>query len=74
MSDDDDNGFQLSRYQTPCCDTAVALNELIYDWPQAFGRFTIEAMNPGIEALDAQQQRELEEILETKLIVVYSRT
>lgn len=71
MDDDFEDGFKLDRYGTPCCHSARTLRELLYDWPQTFGRFALDARNPNIGTLDAEQQRELEEILGTKLIVVY---
>jgi hypothetical protein len=46
--DYDDGGFHLARYELPCCQRSSNLNELHYDWPQAFGRFAISAMNPNI--------------------------
>ena len=71
MDDDYQKGFKLDRYRTPCCSEASTLRELTYDWPQAFGRFALEAMNPNIGTLEEGHRRELEEILETELIVVY---
>ncbi|NZD50784.1 hypothetical protein [Rhizobium leguminosarum] len=32
----------------PCCGATVSLNDLRYVWPAAFGRFALEAHNPGI--------------------------
>ncbi len=71
MGEDEDDGFKLDRYRTPCCNGASTLRELIYNWPQTFGRFALEAMNPNIGTLGDEQRRELEEILGTKLVVVY---
>ena len=45
--DYDDGGFRLARYELPCRHRSSNLNELRYDWPQAFGRFAISAMNPN---------------------------
>jgi hypothetical protein len=71
MDDDHDIGFKLSKYPAPCCRTAQTLHELIYDWPQGFGRHAIDAMNPGIEKLNNTQQRELEQILGTPIRIIY---
>ncbi|MFN6105971.1 MAG: hypothetical protein ACK5EA_16195 [Planctomycetaceae bacterium] len=71
MDDDYQDGFKLDRYCTPCCNSASPLHELIYDWPQAFGCFALDVMNPRIGTLENEHRRELEEILETKLVVVY---
>ena len=55
----------------PCCNTICTLNDLAYDWPQAFGRFAIEAMNPNIGELPEVHLAELEAILGTSLRVIY---
>lgn len=65
------NGFKLSQYTTPCCSAAHTLQELIYEWPQAFGRFAIEAMNPNIGMLDHEDVLEFERLLGTRLRIVY---
>jgi hypothetical protein len=71
MDEDHEEGFKLDRYSMPCCDAAHTLRELTYNWPQAFGRFALDAMNPNIGILKDEHRRELEEILGTRLIVVY---
>lgn len=71
MEEDHDDGFQLAAYATPCCERKVTLNELVYEWPQAFGRFAIDAMNPDIGKLDDSYKQEFENILGTKLRVIY---
>src|SRR5438132_640313 len=46
MNDDAQEGcFRLARYPLPCCGASVTLNDLEYDWPQAFGRFRWEVRN-----------------------------
>jgi hypothetical protein len=72
--DDDfamNTGFKLAKYSTPCCDTAVTPHELHYEWPQGFGRFSLEAMNPNIGLLDDDQKKAFEVILGTRLRVIY---
>jgi len=71
MNEDYQQGFKLAPYQLPCCGATSALHELIYDGQQAFGHFALDVMNPNIGMLDDTSKRELEEILGTKLIVVY---
>ncbi|MCC6683339.1 MAG: hypothetical protein IT445_20780 [Phycisphaeraceae bacterium] len=71
MGEDHDDGFKLAAYTMPCCGKKSTLNELVYEWPQAFGRFAIDAMNPNIGKLDDKFKREFEDILGTKLRVVY---
>src|SRR5688572_13335901 len=49
MDDDyDGEGFLLSEHCAPCCGASIRLDELRYVWPQAFARFAIDVMNPGI--------------------------
>lgn len=73
MDDDFDRaaGFSLHSYKTPCCGASLTLRNLVYQWPQSFGSFAIEAMNPNIRKLRVTHQRELEKILGTKLTVIY---
>ncbi|MEM0897375.1 MAG: hypothetical protein AAGJ79_10865 [Verrucomicrobiota bacterium] len=72
MDDDfESNGFRLSEYAAPCCSASVRLDELRYDWPQAFARFGIDAMNPNIGELSDGQRRGFEQILGTPLRTIY---
>ena len=69
---DKDNGFKLAEYATPCCGVAGTLHELVYEWPQGFGRFAVDAMNPRLLGLlDDKYKREFEAILGTPLRVIY---
>ena len=38
--------FKDLRVVPPCCAQPTTLNELIYDWPQGFARWWLEALNP----------------------------
>jgi len=71
MSKDHDGGFKLADYRMPCCRTKHALHQLIYEWPQGFARFALDMMNPNIGKLKPKVQKELEELLGTKLRVIY---
>jgi hypothetical protein len=72
MNSDFENGtFKLDKYLTPCCNYSFSVNELIYDWTQGFGKFAIRAMNPDIGTLEEKYKLELEDILGTKLTVIY---
>ena len=71
MNEDYNDGFMLTKYATPCCNTPCTLNELAYEWPQGFGRFALDAMNPNIGTLDEGYKKELEDILGTVLRVIY---
>ena len=64
-------GFKLAQYPTPCCKVNYSLDQLIYEWPQGFARFALDAMNPNICELNDQYKAEFEEILGTRLRVIY---
>jgi hypothetical protein len=46
-----------------CCGALVSLNDLHYVWPAGFGRFVIEAMNPGVPDLQPAEEALLRETL-----------
>jgi hypothetical protein len=71
MDDDSGEGFKLDAYSMPCCGRKYTLHELVYEWPQGFGRFALDAMNPSIGALDEKYKQEFEAILGTKLRVIH---
>lgn len=72
MSEDSrDTGFKLMEYSLPCCGAGRTLAQLIYDWPQGFARFGIDAMNPGIEKVSEEQRKDFERMLGTRLRVIY---
>lgn len=57
------DAFPLKRLALPCCGAQRTLADLKYDWPQAFARFSVEAMNPGIRDLTDEQMRAFESVL-----------
>lgn len=56
------NQFAELHTALPCCGAVRSLNELHYDWPAGFARFTLEALNPTAD-LDDQQLYTLEGML-----------
>jgi hypothetical protein len=66
-----EEGFALMSYPTPCCNAPHTLNELIYEWPQGFGRFALDVMNPSIGQLRHEVIAEFEKILGTRLRVIH---
>jgi len=71
MDDDTDgSGFRLDSYEAPCCAKSVNLNELIYDWPQAFGRFSWTVQNPNIGELTDAAKLELEAVAGFALVPI----
>jgi hypothetical protein len=73
MDEDYDDGFRLATYSTPCCKWTGTLNDLIYQWPQGFARFCIEARNANIEVLTDDQLRQLGAALNLPVRAVYRR-
>jgi hypothetical protein len=71
MDEDYSAGFKLATYPTPCCGSRHTMHDLVYDWPQGFGRFALRAANANIGKLDQKLQAEFEEILRTKLRVIH---
>ena len=72
MADDStDQGFRLATYATPCCNRDSTLDALVYDWPQGFACFGLDAMNPDIGELSDDVVAEFEAILGTPLRVIY---
>ena len=71
MAEDFSDGFMLAKYATPCCQTPHTLHELVCEWPQGFGRFALDAMNPNVGRLEESFKKEFEEILGTNLRVIY---
>jgi hypothetical protein len=63
MAQASQTGFASLNVQAPCCAAQVSLNELRYIWPAAFGRFMLQAMNPGVEDLEPVQGARLTETL-----------
>jgi hypothetical protein len=51
--------FSDLKLLAPCCGNQVSLNELNYVWPSAFGRYTLEAMNPNERGLTLDQAKSL---------------
>jgi hypothetical protein len=72
-ADAQEGGFRLARYSLPCCGASVTLNDLEYDWPQAFGRFLWEVRNPDIGELTRAIRAELEVAADAPLVFVRQR-
>ena len=66
------NGFQLQPRSMPCCNRSYTLDQLKYDWPQAFGTFGLELRNPNVGSLPAHAVAVLETALGTSLKVIYA--
>ena len=56
------NQFEDLNVTMPCCGAHGSLNDLHYEWPAGFARFTLEALNPNAD-LDDQQLHTVEAML-----------
>jgi hypothetical protein len=63
VSEETKLNFPLKPTQLPCCGAAQSLANLIYDWPQGFARFSLEAMNPNIRDLPPGAELNFEIVL-----------
>jgi hypothetical protein len=45
----------------PCCGRGTTLNDLSYDWPQGFARWTVTARNPGRTQLNNDELAAIEQ-------------
>ena len=68
---DEETGFRLDAYSVPCCSQSVALNQLVYQFHQAFGCFALSAMNPNIGKLSDDTVNRIEAALGCEVSVVY---
>jgi hypothetical protein len=71
-ADFDGQGFRLEPQAMPCCRRRFALNQLNYDWPQAFARFGLQLMNPNVGTLPADAVAQIEAALGTSVNVIYA--
>ena len=62
-----EEGFHLHSHVTPCCETKLTLNDLVYEWPQGFARWFVGARNPGRRALTVNEVTVLEDIAGLRL-------
>jgi hypothetical protein len=58
-----DNGFELQPITVPCCGGTTGLNDLVYEWPQGFARWSARAFNPGRGWLDHDELNEIGQAL-----------
>lgn len=68
-----EGGFEDLSVTAPCCGAWTSLNELRYDWPAAFGRFALEAMNPGRDGVTAEECARIEAALGAPVRLVRQR-
>lgn len=71
MDEEFAGGCMLRDVAMPCCGAHHSLDSLVYEWPQGFARFSLSAMNPRIGRLDDRSVAGFEDILGTRLRVIY---
>lgn len=64
--------FELLAIVTPCCSTAVSLNDLEYDWPAGFARFEVRVLGPGRGWLSEDEMTRLSAALGTPVRQIMS--
>jgi hypothetical protein len=64
--------FRHLRITTPCCGAHTSLNELVYTVPAGFARYTLEALNPGLQIVPDSLIRRLEHALGTSIHVIWA--
>ena len=62
-----EEGFHLHSHVTPCCETKLTLNDLVYEWPQGFARWFVGARNPGRGPLTPDEVAALEAVAGLRL-------
>jgi hypothetical protein len=67
MGEEAEADFPLRPKPMACCGAKLTLNDLSYDWPQGFARFTLKAMNPDIANLEQIDLKQFEKILGSPL-------
>ncbi|MEQ1576674.1 MAG: hypothetical protein ABL894_03385 [Hyphomicrobium sp.] len=74
---DDTSGFMLLRQPMPCCGERLAVNELKFDWPVAFGKFALQITSPAFDTSNQDEAqrlaRDLSPLLGCNLIAVVGR-
>jgi hypothetical protein len=72
MYDPHRSAFRRLEVVTPCCGNDVSLNDLRSEWPAGFARLVLEAWNPNVTRLDANEVSELEETLGAPLRIIWA--
>ncbi|WGW03954.1 hypothetical protein [Tropicibacter oceani] len=75
---DEKTGFRLKKRKMPCCSKFLpcfskfaSLDELIYDFHQAFGCFAFSVMNPNIGEMSEDAVKKIEMAMGCEVSIVY---
>lgn len=59
-----ESSFRNRGISAPCCRVETELNNLVYDWPAGFARFSLNARNPVLRGwLPQEGQKVIEDVL-----------
>jgi hypothetical protein len=68
-----DVGFADLGVVTPCCGKPTSLNDLVYEMPQGFARFSISVTEPDITELSTDALRRIGEALGHPVRAIWQR-
>ena len=72
-----DEGYQghFRNYtaEVPCCQVAYSLNDLVYEMPAGFARYSLGALYPSIDTLTISQLEALAAILGCNVRQIWQR-
>src|SRR5256885_8638580 len=72
MNEEFETGVRLQKRVLPCCSSQKTLAELKYEWPQAFGLFSLSVMNDAIDALPKRTDRKSTRLNSSHLVISYA--
>lgn len=67
MGEEYEAGYPFKPVALPCCGAQKSVGDLIFDWPQGFARYSVEAMNPDIGDLSDDQLSQFATVLGCKV-------
>lgn len=73
MDDAASSHFTNLAVSPPCCDGSTTLNDLLYDMPQGFARFTFEVRNPNVASVPDALLEQLRVLLGCELRIIWAR-
>lgn len=68
----DGKQFGVLAVDMPCCGVRGSLNDLVYDMPAGFARFTLEVREPGGD-IEPTTVAAIEDVLRSRLRVIWAR-
>lgn len=72
MSESYTTHFVDLTFETPCCQRILNLNDIIYDSPAGFARYSIVVIDLGYEVKNEELVGKLEAILDQEIRIVWA--